>query len=69
MTITINGKEQTIEESDISVTKLLELQKVKAPDMVSVEHNGSILKRDTFGETIVKDGDQVEFLYFMGGGR
>ena len=38
------------------------------PDMVSVEHNGDILDRDKFDSTQVKEADQVEFLYFMGGG-
>ena len=38
------------------------------PDMVSVELNGEYLDRDVFDSTPVKDGDEVEFLYFMGGG-
>ncbi len=51
-----------------SVADLLVAQKVSMPDMVSVELNGTILDRKTFGETILKEGDRVEFLYFMGGG-
>jgi len=39
------------------------------PDMVSVELNGQILKRSDFENTVLKDGDKAEFLYFMGGGR
>ena len=38
------------------------------PDMVSVELNGQILKRTKFEETVLKNDDKVEFLYFMGGG-
>jgi len=33
-----------------------------------VELNGDILEREQFEATCVKDGDAVEFLYFMGGG-
>jgi sulfur carrier protein len=36
--------------------------------MVTVELNGSILRRDDFASIKVKKGDAVEFLYFMGGG-
>jgi len=36
--------------------------------MVSVEHNGTIIDRKNYGTTVVKDGDTLEFLYFMGGG-
>ena len=39
------------------------------PEMVSVEYNGEMLERDTFDTTQVKEGDSVEFLYFMGGGQ
>ena len=49
--------------------RLLTEQKVKMPDMVSVELNNEILRRDTFDKTILKQGDKVEFLYFMGGGN
>jgi len=38
------------------------------PEMVSVELNGQILKRGDFETTTLKNDDQVEFLYYMGGG-
>jgi sulfur carrier protein len=46
----------------------VELQ-VETPEYVTVELNGEILERDNFPAIIVKNGDAVEFLYFMGGGR
>ena len=68
MKLTINGKEVETNGSQ-NVTELLEEQKVKWPDMVSVELNGIILKKETFTSTVLTEGDKVEFLYFMGGGR
>jgi len=50
------------------VSELLVEQRVKMPDMVSVELNGQILRRNKFEATTIKEGDKVEFLYFMGGG-
>ena len=38
------------------------------PEMVSVELNGDILDRDAFATTQLSNDDEVEFLYFMGGG-
>jgi thiamine biosynthesis protein ThiS len=35
---------------------------------VAVEHNLVVLKRAAFGETLVRDGDQVEIVNFVGGG-
>ncbi len=67
MKLTINGKDVETNGSS-TVTELLKEQKVKWPDMVSVELNGQIIKRDTFSSTVVDEGDKVEFLYFMGGG-
>ena len=35
---------------------------------VAVEHNLIVLKRAAFAETLVRDGDQVEIVNFVGGG-
>ena len=35
---------------------------------VAVEHNLVVLKRAAFAETLVRDGDQVEIVNFVGGG-
>ena len=69
MKLTINGKEEVLKEEEVNVLELLQIQKVEMPDMVSVELNGQFLERDQFGKTQIKDGDQVEFLFFMGGGQ
>jgi sulfur carrier protein len=67
MKLTINGETREL-PAEMSVTALLVHQQVKMPDMVSVELNGEILERQAFATTPLKDGDRVEFLYFMGGG-
>ncbi len=67
MNLVVNGKETNITDG-LTVSQLLVQEKVKMPDMVSVELNGQILKRTKFEETILKNDDKVEFLYFMGGG-
>jgi len=68
MKLIVNGKEIDCSES-LTVNELLVEQKVKMPEMVSVELNGQILRRSEFESTALKEGDKVEFLYFMGGGR
>ena len=69
MNIKVNGEDTALDKSAVSVTELLKIKDVKMPDMVSVEYNGEILDREAFETTLVKDGDQLEFLYFMGGGK
>ena len=68
MKLTINGKDAETNGSS-TVTELLKERKVKGPDMVSVELNGTVLERESFPSTALNEGDKVEFLYFMGGGR
>jgi len=68
MKLIVNGKEIDCSES-LTVNELLVEQKVKMPEMVSVELNGQILRRPEFESTALQEGDKVEFLYFMGGGR
>lgn len=68
MKLTVNGESIDIRDG-LNVIELLAEREVKMPEMVSVELNGEILDRSTFESTTLKDGDSVEFLYFMGGGR
>lgn len=68
MKLVVNGKESAFSEG-LTVSELLVAQKVKMPEMVSVELNDQILKRTEFEQKTLADGDKVEFLYFMGGGR
>ena len=68
MKIVINGNETEYAES-MTISQLLVRENVMRPEMVSVELNGRILKRSEFENTSIKDGDKIEFLYFMGGGN
>jgi sulfur carrier protein len=67
MNVIINGKGTEFEDG-LSVTSLLKMADVEMPEYVSVQLRGEILERAAFDSTIVKDGDAVEFLYYMGGG-
>ena len=67
MKLVING-EDVGSKDGISVSQLLVEQNVKMPEMVSVELNGNIVRRENFDTTNLNEGDKVEFLYFMGGG-
>lgn len=69
MKVFINGKEEVIEREPITISDLLVIKKVKMPDMVTVEHNEEIVDRENFSKTYVKNGDRIEFLYYMGGGK
>ncbi len=68
MNLVVNGKETNITDG-LTISELLVEENVKMPQMVSVELNGQILKRSEFDQTVLKDDDKVEFLYFMGGGN
>jgi sulfur carrier protein len=68
MNLAVNGKETNIPDG-LTISELLVEENVKMPQMVSVELNGQILKRSEFDQTVLKDDDKVEFLYFMGGGN
>ena len=66
MQVTINGKPEEVRGETI-----LEILKAKdvSPQMVAVELNSKILDRDELASTVVKNGDAIELLFYMGGGR
>ena len=67
MKITINGEAKELKDG-LSITELLVVENVEMPQMVSVQLNDEFLKQDEYSATIVKEGDDINFLYFMGGG-
>jgi len=66
MQVTINGKAEEI--SGGTVQDLLQAKKIE-PQMVAVEINDTLLDRNRLATISLNDGDRVEFLFYMGGGR
>lgn len=67
MTITVAGNKKEYEDG-LNIITLVEKENVENPLYVTVTVNDEFVERDNFDSTILKDGDVVEFLYFMGGG-
>jgi sulfur carrier protein len=65
--ISVNGKEQEV-EAPILLIDLIKKNNVEQPDMVSVQVNGQFVIREKYITTEIVEGDEVDFLYFMGGG-
>ena len=65
--ITVGGERREVKEST-TVEELLTLESVEMPEYVSVSVNEKFVQHKDFGNTVLKDGDEVEFLYYMGGG-
>lgn len=67
MDLKVNGKVRAGREG-LTVTGLLEDLQIH-PQRVAVQLNGAILKREQFPEVVLKDGDTVEIITFMAGGK
>jgi sulfur carrier protein len=65
--IKVNGKEQEV-NFPLSLSELLVLNSVAEPTMVSIQVNGSFVVREEYDTTKLNENDEVDFLYFMGGG-
>ncbi|MEQ1757936.1 MAG: sulfur carrier protein ThiS [Vicinamibacterales bacterium] len=66
VTITLNGEPYELDRP-MSVVELLATLDID-PRRVAVEHNLSIIRRHTFSDIIVGDGDRIEVVNFVGGG-
>ena len=67
MKITVAGVTKEVADG-LTVAQLIEQEKVETPQYVTVTINDDFVESGTFETTVLKDGDNVEFLYFMGGG-
>ena len=68
MKVLINGEDHTLESKEVSISELLKIKDVEHPDMVSVQVNGTVLTQSVYAKTNIEEGDNINFLYFMGGG-
>ncbi len=66
MQVKINGKAEEFPGG--TVLDLLKAKKIE-PQMVAIEINDAMVDREHLGTTQLKDGDRLEFLFYMGGGR
>ncbi|MDR2166041.1 MAG: sulfur carrier protein ThiS [Zoogloeaceae bacterium] len=69
MQLVINGDGKFFSETTLSLADLLKLESVELPDMVSVQLNEDFVNKADYDVTFLKEGDTVNFLYFMGGGQ
>ena len=68
MQITVNGESGELKDIEVNLLQLLELRKVESPEMVAVQLNGKFVEMSCYSSTYLKSGDDIEFLFFMGGG-
>jgi thiamine biosynthesis protein ThiS len=66
MKIRLNGDEREISRG-LSVAQLLEELQIR-PGRVVIELNSQILARDDHTATLLKEGDVIEIVHFVGGG-
>jgi thiamine biosynthesis protein ThiS len=63
----LNGK-QAEYPATLTITQLLADKSLTA-QMVVVEVNGAIVARASFDEVVLRSGDEVEIVHFVGGGE
>lgn len=69
MKIKINGETKELFKESVSIIELLSQEKVGNPEMVSVQKNGEFVNREEYISTLISEGDEIDFLFFMGGGQ
>jgi sulfur carrier protein len=70
MNLQINGESRDFAspaQAKPTLSTLIELLGMK-PDRVAVELNREISPRDRWSQIILKDGDRLEIVHFVGGG-
>lgn len=64
--IVLNGKPNEI-KAGMMVSDLLAKWRMR-PELVTVEINENILQKLEYDSTEIKEGNKVEFIFYMGGG-
>lgn len=64
--ITVNGETLHVREG-ATVQELIQTQGYRQ-DVIAVEYNGRILGKNTYATTLLRSGDKLEIVSFVGGG-
>ena len=67
-TIKVNGESQVV-ELPLTAEELIKQNNVENPELVSVQVNEEFLDRNEYANRQVEEGDEIDFLFFMGGGQ
>ncbi len=67
MNITLNNRPETIDNNDVTVSELLKIKNFTFRMMV-IKINGKLIRKNTYSEAVIKDGDNVEVLHMISGG-
>ena len=67
MKITVGGDKKEVAEG-LTVAALIEQENVETPQYVTVSVNEEFIDSGSFDTHVLNEDDEVEFLYFMGGG-
>jgi len=66
MHISLNGKPRDVQEQSTLASLIKDC--CSKPEHVVAELNGSIIQRQTWAETHLKNNDRIELVSFVGGG-
>ena len=66
ITLTINGKERTL-EAPTPLVDYLDSLEVNIR-FIAVAHNGTVIRREEFDDVTLAEGDEVEIVRAVGGG-
>lgn len=67
MKIILNNRPETFEKEQISISELLGLKNYTFK-MLVIKVNGKLIKKESYKDSKVKDGDNVTVLHLVSGG-
>ena len=66
MRLEVNGEPRELAEG-VSLQELVQFLKLK-PEQIAIEVNQVVVRRAEWASTLLKEGDRIEIVHFVGGG-
>lgn len=67
MTITLNNRKEFFSPQEMSITRIME-EKSFIFKMLIVKLNGTLIPRESWTRTVVRDGDRLDIIHLVSGG-
>ncbi|MBI9054450.1 MAG: sulfur carrier protein ThiS [Bacteroidales bacterium] len=67
MNITLNNRPESFDKNQITISELLKIKNFTFK-MLVIKVNSELVKKDSYDNSLVKDGDNVTVLHLISGG-
>jgi len=67
MTVTLNNRTESFDFDTLTISEILKIKNFTFKQLV-IKINGQLIKKHSYSEAVIKNGDKVDIIHLISGG-